>query len=65
MALVKWLGYNRQPGDWNCEIHWLSQQIRNNRHRPQVGMLGQCFAATVYQVWAERNRKRFSNQTTT
>lgn len=19
LALVKWLGYHRQPGDWNCE----------------------------------------------
>lgn len=57
--MLQWLGYNRTPGDWYQEVEWLNSRIHNSR--PQASILGFYYAAVVYQIWAERNARRFKN----
>ncbi|XP_060200469.1 uncharacterized protein LOC132628723 [Lycium barbarum] len=59
-AILTWLGVQRSIGDCNQEVNWLLQRISHSR--PRACIMGFCFAAMVYHIWAERNERRFSNK---
>lgn len=58
--LTRWAGIIRPIGNWDEEVTWYSRKVNNCR--PKAGILGFLFAATVYQIWSEKNRRRFTNQ---
>ncbi|XP_060216818.1 uncharacterized protein LOC132644255 [Lycium barbarum] len=59
-AILQWVGLNRHIGQWHSEVEWLGKKVRSKR--PWNTILGFLFAATVYQVWMERNNRRFNKQ---
>ncbi|GAV93084.1 zf-RVT domain-containing protein, partial [Cephalotus follicularis] len=45
---------------WDNEVRWMTEHARGNSFPHMVRKLA--FAATVYHVWLERNRRCFSNR---
>ncbi|XP_070034881.1 uncharacterized protein LOC142175204 [Nicotiana tabacum] len=60
--LLLWVGVNRQIGQWESEIGWLSLKVNNMN--PTGAILGFLFAAAVYHIWMERNLRRCQQTTT-
>nr|XP_016508793.1 PREDICTED: uncharacterized protein LOC107826344 [Nicotiana tabacum] len=58
--MLRWLEYHRSPGSWDVEVQWLTANV-NNRS-PKKTLLGVVFAAVVYNIWMERNKRRFQQQ---
>nr|XP_016462545.1 PREDICTED: uncharacterized protein LOC107785694 [Nicotiana tabacum] len=59
-TLLHWLGERRLIRSWEEEIEWTARRTNNSRAR--AGIIGFLFAASVYQIWPERNGRRFNNQ---
>nr|XP_016500436.1 PREDICTED: uncharacterized protein LOC107818881 [Nicotiana tabacum] len=59
-TLLHWLGERRPIRNWEEEIEWAARRTNNSRAR--AGIIGFLFAASVYQIWSERNGRRFNNQ---
>ncbi|XP_019248733.1 PREDICTED: uncharacterized protein LOC109228000 [Nicotiana attenuata] len=55
-----WMGENHQIGTWLEEVTWMSKRARSGR--AQNNMLVFLFAAVMYQVWTERNMRRFQGK---
>ncbi|XP_060183210.1 uncharacterized protein LOC132613180 [Lycium barbarum] len=59
-AILQWVGMNKHIGHWHSEVEWLGKKVRSKR--PWNAILGFLFAATIYQIWMERNNRRFNKQ---
>lgn len=58
--LMKWMGVNRQVQSWSDEIKWIITGLHTSK--PRVQILIFLFDAVVFQVWIERNARRFKAQ---
>ncbi|XP_019223951.1 PREDICTED: uncharacterized protein LOC109205669 [Nicotiana attenuata] len=58
--LLVWMGENHQIGTWLEDVTWMSKRARSGR--AQNNMLVFLFAAVMYQVWTERNMRRFQGK---
>lgn len=56
-GLLRWMNFNRMLHNWEHEVQWLYDRV-NNRN-PRKSILGVVFAAVVYNIWMERNERRF------
>ncbi|XP_075092363.1 uncharacterized protein LOC142172600 [Nicotiana tabacum] len=56
-GMLRWLEYQRTTGNWETKVQWLIANV-NNRN-PRKALLGVVFAAVVYNIWMERNERRF------
>ncbi|KAK4709940.1 hypothetical protein R3W88_004453 [Solanum pinnatisectum] len=59
-AMLNWLGYHRQLSSWESKVKWMISRVKNSRQR--AGILEFCFAAIIYNIWTERNNKRFNDK---
>ncbi|XP_019252653.1 PREDICTED: uncharacterized protein LOC109231444 [Nicotiana attenuata] len=59
-GIQEWLRYKRKIEEWEIEVQWLTTSV-NNRN-PKKTLLGVVFAAVVYNIWMERNERRFQGQ---
>ncbi|XP_059306443.1 uncharacterized protein LOC132057872 [Lycium ferocissimum] len=57
--LVKWTGI-QAGGRLAQEVHWVNSQVRHNRAKGDL--IAFIFAAAVYQMWMERNGRRFQQR---
>lgn len=48
-TILNWLRYHRQLGSLDFEVTWIISKVKNSR--PRAGIVGFCFAATIYNIW--------------
>ncbi|WMV25502.1 hypothetical protein MTR67_018887 [Solanum verrucosum] len=60
--LLTWIKGPRQIGNWEDELQWVT--TRGHKSRPLAEILGWLYATSVYNIWNERNSRRFSQQHT-
>lgn len=56
-SILTWMGYQRRIEDWEEEVNWLIKNVSNKN--PKRALLGIVFDVVVYNIWMERNNKRF------
>ncbi|XP_019237338.1 PREDICTED: uncharacterized protein LOC109217530 [Nicotiana attenuata] len=55
--LLQLFEINRTVGNWQEEVNWMTMKTKKRDMKWTI--LGNAFAATVYQIWRERNFRRF------
>lgn len=60
-AMLQRLKCQRTTGTWETEIQWLAANV--NSRNPRKIILGVVFATVVYNIWMERNNRRFQRTT--
>ncbi|XP_019242019.1 PREDICTED: uncharacterized protein LOC109222065 [Nicotiana attenuata] len=61
-AMLNWIEIQHQIGSWDEEIEWITKVVVN---RTKGEILVFLFTAVVYQIWKERNNRRFQGIETT
>ncbi|GAV89881.1 zf-RVT domain-containing protein [Cephalotus follicularis] len=59
MQILNMCNVKRQIAPWSDEIQWMIDHSRGNKFPQTLRKLA--FAATIYHVWMERNRRCFKN----
>ncbi|XP_070003400.1 uncharacterized protein LOC142165733 [Nicotiana tabacum] len=56
-GILRWLEYQRTTGKWETKLQWLIANVNNRNLRK--ALLEVVFAVVVYNIWMERNDRRF------
>lgn len=55
--ILKWLGINRIPRNWEWELSWACMHAKGRSANAEIYRLS--LAVTIYHIWRERNMRAF------